>query len=144
LRKWDIRIKEWIVDVGLGIGYPGRQRPLFARMLSADVMPAWVPGCAAICFGCGPFAAPSPMRRQVDNAEPMNLSEHGIATDAMAQFPGDLPGRGALRPSRFQILDALSRPRRGCGLAQRPWEADRSFHVTPPIGAMSLASAVDG
>src|SRR3954469_20882245 len=48
--------------------------------------------------------------REFSEPEPMNLPEHGTATDAATQLAGNSPGCHALRPSHLQMRDARIRP----------------------------------
>jgi hypothetical protein len=129
LRKWNIRIDARIVDVRLGLDHPGGGQPVLAGKNPAEeaLDPLLLAGAApASPFEVG--ATHPRSGREFSKPEPMNLPEHGTATDAAAQLAGNSPGCHALRPSRLQMRDARIRPGQCCTPAPVSPEFDQSLH----------------
>jgi hypothetical protein len=106
----DIRVEASILDIGLGVHDPGRQRPFAVPVRRA------ISGCdliqAANRLGCLPFARRAAEGRQIGDAEPVNLGDDGVGRDAVAQLRCDVPHPRALRPPSPQISRARLGPRR--------------------------------
>src|SRR5262245_30162440 len=108
LRVRNVRIRERIVGVRLCACDPSRSLALPARQRSGLITPR-------PCMETNGLALEPPdaaVGRCLNDAETMNLCQHGAATDVATQFSCDLLGGHPLRPSRFHELDALFGPRR--------------------------------
>jgi hypothetical protein len=75
--------------------------------------------------------------------EPMNLPEHGTATDAAAQLAGNSLGCHALRPSHLQMRDARICPGQCCTPAPISPEFDQSIHHRLPSPSSGNSNTIN-
>jgi len=131
LRERHIRIDAGIVDIGLGLDHPDRQQPLSAPINSAErALDAPMEDEARLSSASR--AVHPGIGREFCDPEAVDLPEHCAVTEATAQLPGDLARSDALRPSGFQMGDALIRPGRWGALARSPPEFGQPIHVRFP------------